>query len=67
MSKKSEFDTPEFSVAMSLQTGCIVMVRTLRSEQQVIGSLTRADSIKFAHGIVDWAPEAVQADPKVEV
>jgi hypothetical protein len=61
---KSQFDKPEFSVAMSLETGCIVMVRSLRSKQEVMGSLTRADSIKFAHGILDWAPEAVQAEPE---
>lgn len=60
---KSQFDKPEFSVAMSLETGCVVMVRSLRSKQEVCGSLTRADSIKFAQGILEWVPEAVQPDP----
>ena len=61
--KKSQFDKPEFSVAMSLETGCVVMVRSLRSKQEVCGSLSREDSMKFALGILDWAPENVQAEP----
>lgn len=51
---------PQFSVAMSQDTGCIVMVRSNGAKVTVIGSLTRDDSLKFADSVIDWeAPEPV--------
>jgi hypothetical protein len=43
-----------FSVAMSQETGCIVMVRTLGAQAIVIGSLTKEQSDAFARGVLDW-------------
>jgi hypothetical protein len=57
--KKTQFGKPEFSVAMSLETGCIVMVKMINDKQSVCGSLTRDDSLKFAQGILDWRAETV--------
>ena len=62
--KKTQFPKPEYSVAMSLETGCIVMVRTTNDKQSVMGSLTREDSMKFAQGILDWRQETVLDAPK---
>jgi len=66
--KKTQFGPkPEFSVAMSLETGCIVMVKTLGEKQAVVGSLTRDDSQKFAQALLDWRPETVldaQSEPE---
>lgn len=45
-----------FSVAMSQDTGCIVMVRTNGKQVTVIGSLTRNDSLAFADSVEDWEP-----------
>ena len=59
--KKTQFGKPAHSVAMSLDTGCIVMLKTTNGKPQVMGSLTREDSLKFARGIIDWIPAAVQA------
>ena len=52
--KKTHFPAPEYSVAMSLDTGCIVMIKTVNGKQQIMGSLTRDDSLKFAQGLFDW-------------
>lgn len=51
---------PAYSIAMSKDTGCIVMVRTNGTKATVIGSLTREDSLRFADGLIDWVPEAAQ-------
>jgi hypothetical protein len=59
--KKTVFPKAAFSVAMSLETGCIVMVRARGDKQEIMGSLTREDSLKFAQGLLDWIPEAAQA------
>jgi hypothetical protein len=53
---------PQFSVAMSKDTGCVVMVRTNGTKATVIGALTREDSLKFADGLLDWVPEAALAE-----
>lgn len=58
--KKTQF-APEFSVAMSLETGCIVMVRMQGDRQKVMGSLEREASIQFARSIINWIPEAIAA------
>lgn len=43
-----------FSVALSIETGCIVMVRTNGQQVTVVGSLTREQSLGLADSIVDW-------------
>lgn len=53
MTKKAK--KPQFSVAMSQDTGCIVMVRSNGAKVTVIGSLTREDSLTFADSVIDWA------------
>ncbi len=58
--KKTEFAKPAYSVAMSEETGCIVMVKTVGREVTVIGSLTHEASIKFADGVLKWIPEALR-------
>lgn len=54
-----------YSIALSKETGCIVMIRTRGKQVEVMGSMTREDSLKFADGVIDWdsderndAPEA---------
>lgn len=55
--KKSEFTgRPNFSVAMSQDTGCIVMVKTTGATTTVMGSLTRDQSIEFAKSLIAWVP-----------
>lgn len=55
MSKKTEFTgRPSYSVAMSLDTGCIVMVKTTGSVTSVMGSLTREQSLKFCQDLIAW-------------
>jgi hypothetical protein len=59
--KKTEFTgRPNFAVAMSRDTGCIVMTRTLGAEVSVMGSLTREQSLSFARSLLDWKPEEIQ-------
>jgi hypothetical protein len=66
--KKTVFDKPAYSVAMSQETGCIVMVKTEGRKVSVIGSLDRAMSMKFADGVLQWMPEALRAqlEPAVD-
>lgn len=75
MTKKSEFTgRPEFSVAMSQDTGCIVMVRKLGAKVNVMGSLTREQSVEFAKSLIDWretialgVSKAIETKPKLTV
>ena len=66
--KKTQFPNPaSYSVAMSTETGCIVMVRDSGKERTICGSLTRQDSIKFAIELMEWGqtpdePQAPQVD-----
>ncbi len=56
--KKTQFPNPAcYSVAMSTETGCIVMVRDSGKERTVVGSLTREDSVKFANELLQWEPD----------
>lgn len=60
--KKTVFkDTAAYSVAMSQETGCIVMVRTTGQKVAIMGSLTREDSVKFAESVTTWIPESIRA------
>lgn len=54
MKKPKRATKSTFSVAMSQETGCIVMVRTNGHQVTVIGSVTRDDSLKFAQSMIDW-------------
>ncbi len=68
--KKTEFTKPEYSVAMSQDTGCIVMVEKRGDKVKVMGSLTHEDSLKFANDVLKWMPEALRghrvAEPILE-
>jgi hypothetical protein len=65
MVKKTVFKDPAaYSVAMSKDTGCIVMVRTNGPSVTVMGSLTREDSVKFCKELVEWAPDATVNVPR---
>ncbi len=67
--KKTKFPPIEHSVAMSLDTGCIVMIRASTAGNKVVGSLTRVDSVKFAQSILEWIPQTAEAPerPKLTV
>lgn len=60
MTKKSA--KPAYSVAMSKDTGAIVMVRTNGQKVTVMGSLSREDSLAFVKGILDWSQEVIRED-----
>jgi hypothetical protein len=61
VAKKSEFTgRASYSVAMSKDTGCIVMVKTQGSQTSVMGSLDRDMSMKFADELLRWMPEALK-------
>lgn len=51
-----------YSVAMSKDTGCIVMVRTNGKSVSVMGSLTREQSLDFVRQIMDWSQEVIRED-----
>lgn len=56
-----------YSVAMSKETGAIVMVRTRGKLIEVMGSMTREQSIEFVAGIMDWTREVIQEDrPRIQ-
>jgi hypothetical protein len=62
--KKTVFKDPAaYSVAMSKDTGCIVMVRTNGQSVTVMGALDRAQSVKFADGLLQWMPEGLKGEP----
>jgi hypothetical protein len=55
---------PTFSIAMSMETGCIVMTRTNGQKVTVIGSVPREQSCAFANELLEWMPEgAPVAEP----
>lgn len=56
---------PQFSVAMSKDTGCIVMVRTNGKQVSVVGSLTREDSLNFVKDILEWSEATIKADTRL--
>ena len=64
MSKPKRVTKSVFSVAMSQDTGCIVMVRTNGHQVTVIGSLTRDESLKFADSVIDWESAVPEASPE---
>lgn len=64
--KKTQFAKPEYSVAMSVETGCIVMVKKGPRGAEVIGSLSREDSLRFCQGLIEWIPEVLLAESIAE-
>lgn len=54
-----------YSVAMSKDTGCIVMVRTRGKQVEVMGSLDRQQSLDFVKGILEWADETIKTDTRL--
>jgi hypothetical protein len=54
-----------FSVAMSKEDGCIVMIRSRGKVIEVVGSVPRAQSIDFAYGLLDWGKPAAEAEKAV--
>ncbi len=59
--KKTNFGPSalNLSVAMSQETGCVVIVR---DGNRVVGSLTREQSVAFAEAIIHFVPP-IMADP----
>ena len=51
-----------YSVAMSKDTGCIVMVRTNGKVISVMGSLDRQQSLDFVRQIMDWSDETIRRE-----
>jgi hypothetical protein len=56
-----------YSIAMSKETGCIVMVRTRGKQVEVMGSMTREQSLDFVAGIMEWTKEVIKEDaPRIQ-
>jgi hypothetical protein len=56
---------PLYSVAMSKDTGCIVMVKTNGKSVTVMGSLTREQSLDFVKGIFEWSDETIRQESRL--
>lgn len=54
-----------YSVAMSKETGAIVMVRTRGKAVEVMGSMTREDSLNFIKGIMEWSESTIKAESRI--
>lgn len=58
---------PIYSVAMSKETGAIVMVRTNGHQVTVIGAMSREDSVEFVKGIMQWTQETIREEaPRIQ-
>ena len=56
-----------YSVAVSKETGCIVMVRTNGKVISVVGSLDRKQTLGFVSQIMDWSDETIREDaPRIQ-
>jgi hypothetical protein len=51
-----------YSIAMSKDDGAIVMVRTRGNIVEVMGSMTREQSLDLVKGIMEWTREVIQED-----
>jgi hypothetical protein len=57
----------QYSIAMSKDDGCIVMVRTRGKQVEVMGSMTREQSMDLVKGILDWSKETIRAEaPRIQ-
>lgn len=63
MTKKAK--VPMYSVAMSKDTGCIVMVKTNGTKATVMGSLDREQSLDFVKGILEWSERTIKAESRI--
>ena len=54
-----------YSIAMSKETGAIVMVRTRGKVVEVMGSMTREQSMDFVKGILEWSETTIKADTRL--
>ena len=61
---KRKTPKPTFSVALSQETGCSVMVRGNGEKMTVMGSLDREASLKFAEDVSHWMPDAAREVPQ---
>jgi hypothetical protein len=55
----------QYSIAMSKDTGAIVMVRTRGKQVEVMGSMTREQSMEFAKAIMEWSKEVIEDRPRI--
>ena len=58
---------PQYSVAMSQQDGCIVIVRTNGEKVSIIGSLTREQSVQFCESVLDYGEPHDPDQPAVRL
>lgn len=63
MTKKAK--EPEYTVAMSQETGAIVMIKTNGKKVTVIGSLSREDSLGFVKSIMEWSERTIQSESRI--
>ena len=56
---KKRVNKSTFSVAMSKDTGCLVMVRTNGTQVTVVGYLSKDESMGMANALLSWSAEAV--------
>ena len=54
-----------YSIAMSKETGAIVMVRTRGKVVEVMGSMSREQSMDFVKGILEWSEATIKADTRL--
>ena len=52
----------QYSIAMSKTDGCIVMVRTRGKQMEVMGSMSRQQSLDFVKSIMEWSHEVIEED-----
>jgi len=65
MSKRAKEST--YSIAMSKETGAIVMVRTNGKNVTVIGAMTREQSLDLVKGIMEWTEQTIREDaPRIQ-
>jgi hypothetical protein len=56
-----------YAVAMSKETGAIVMVRTRGKQVEVMGSMDRQESLDFVKAILEWSKEVIREDaPRIQ-
>jgi hypothetical protein len=51
-----------YSIAMSKDDGAIVMVRTRGQVVEVMGSMTREQSLDLVKGIMEWSKEVIREE-----
>lgn len=54
-----------YSVAMSKNDGCIVMVRTRGQQVEVMGSMSRDQSLEFVKSIMEWSERTIREESRI--